>query len=202
MLRWSWGSLSPSNGSSWANRNFDGIGHSRTAIVKGEFVVLTILSRLQSVFSLIAFLSLSNSFLTSWKRSEFCSFGVVSYLPHPPGWLWTDSPLVKAVASFPDFVWWALRWWPQEPGLAELRLLNLDWTPSKCKCWLETYAFEPKYKNVVPTDGAKLMKYKFVSRSKYVQMEPNPWLWKWWSSSLKMVTGVVLATMSLMPKSV
>ena len=38
VLRWSWGSLSPTNGSSWGNRNFDGTGHSRTAAVKGESV--------------------------------------------------------------------------------------------------------------------------------------------------------------------
>ena len=48
MLRWSKGFLSPSNDSSWGMRNFDGIGHSRTVSVKEEFVVLTILSKLQS----------------------------------------------------------------------------------------------------------------------------------------------------------
>ena len=28
---------------------------------------------------------------------------------------------------------------------------------------IRDYAFDPKYKNVVPTDGAKLMKRDFVS---------------------------------------
>ena len=65
VLRWSWGSLSPSNGSSWGNLNFDGTGHSKTAVVKGESVALTILSRLQSIFSLMAFLNSSISFLIS-----------------------------------------------------------------------------------------------------------------------------------------
>ena len=49
VLRWSKRSFNPSNDSSWDKRNFDGTGHSRTAAVKGESVVLTILSRLQSV---------------------------------------------------------------------------------------------------------------------------------------------------------
>ena len=65
VLRWSWGSLSPLNSSSWGNLNFDGTRHSRTVVVKGESVALTILSRLQSVFSLMAFLNLSISFLIS-----------------------------------------------------------------------------------------------------------------------------------------
>ena len=70
VLRWSRGSLSPSNGSSWRRQNFDGTGHSRTAVVNGESVVLTILSRPQSVFPLMAFLSSSISFLISQRRSE------------------------------------------------------------------------------------------------------------------------------------
>ena len=76
VLRWSWGSLSPSNGFSWGRRNLEGIGHSRTVVVKGEFVALTILSTLWSIFSFRAFLSLSISLLTSHSNSEFCSFGV------------------------------------------------------------------------------------------------------------------------------
>ena len=77
VLRWSRGSLSPSNGSSWGNRNFDRTGHSKTAMVKGEFVVLTIPSRLQSIFPLMAFLSSSISFSISQRRSEFGSSRVV-----------------------------------------------------------------------------------------------------------------------------
>ena len=73
VLRCSWGSLSPKKGSSWGSRNFDGTGHSRTAAVKGESVVLTSLSTLWSVFSLIALINLSISFLISRRRSEFYS---------------------------------------------------------------------------------------------------------------------------------
>ena len=54
VLRWSKRSLSSSNGSSWGRRNFDGNGHSRIAAVKGESIVLTILSRLRPVFPLMA----------------------------------------------------------------------------------------------------------------------------------------------------
>ena len=86
VLKWSWGSLSSLNGSSWGNWNFDGIGHSRTAIVKGESVALTNLPRLRSVFSLMALLNLSISILISRRRSELCSSTGV-------------------VASFLDFVW-------------------------------------------------------------------------------------------------
>ena len=77
VLRWSWGSLSPSNGSSWGRWNLEGTGHSRTVVMKGESVALTILSTLRSVFSFRAFLSSSISFLTSPSKSEFCSSGVV-----------------------------------------------------------------------------------------------------------------------------
>ena len=70
VLRWSRGSLSPSNSSSWGRRNFDGIGHSRTAAIKGESVVLTILSKFRSVFPLMAFLRSSISFFISRRRSE------------------------------------------------------------------------------------------------------------------------------------
>ena len=98
VLRWSRGSLSPSNSSSWGRRNFDGTKHSRTAAIKGESVVLTILSRLWSVFPLMAFLSLSISFLISRRRSEFGSSGVVG--PRRSSFLWL-SPLSS---------WLALNW--------------------------------------------------------------------------------------------
>ena len=98
VLRWSWWPLSLSNGSSWGKRNFDDIGHSKIGRVKGECVALTILSRLQFVFPLMAFLYSSISFLISWRRSKFCSFGVVG-----PWWsllLWL----------FPSSSWLALDW--------------------------------------------------------------------------------------------
>ena len=78
VLRWSKKSLSLSNSSSWGKQNFDGTGHSRTVAVKGESIVLTILSKLQSVFPLMAFLSSSISSLISQRRSEFSSSGVAS----------------------------------------------------------------------------------------------------------------------------
>ena len=72
-LRCSLGSLSLSNGSSLGNRNFNGTGHSRTTAVKGESVALTGLSTLRSVFSLMALLNSSISFLISRRRSRFRS---------------------------------------------------------------------------------------------------------------------------------
>ena len=66
----------PSNDSSCGRWNFEGIRHSRTLVVKGEFVLLTIPSKFQSVFSLITLLSLSISLLISLRRSEFASSGV------------------------------------------------------------------------------------------------------------------------------
>ena len=77
VLRWSRGSLSPSNSSSLGNQNFDGTGHSKTAVEKGKSVVLTILSRLRSIYPLIAFFSSSISFLISRRRSKFGSSLVV-----------------------------------------------------------------------------------------------------------------------------
>ena len=59
----------------------EGTGHSWTATVNGESVFLTILSKLWSVFSLMAFLNSSISFLISWRRSEFVSSGVLVCLP-------------------------------------------------------------------------------------------------------------------------
>ena len=81
VFKWSSGSFSPSKGSSWGNRNLEGTGHSWTAMVNGESVFLTILSKLWSVFSLMAFLSSSISFLISRRRSEFISSGVLVRLP-------------------------------------------------------------------------------------------------------------------------
>ena len=55
----------------------EGTGHSWTATVNGESVFLTILSKLWSVFPLMAFLNSSISFLISLRRSEFVSSGVL-----------------------------------------------------------------------------------------------------------------------------
>ena len=70
---WSNRSFRPSNNLSRERRNFGGSGHSRTFIVKGEFVLQTIPSRFWSVFSLIAFLNSSISLLMSLRRSELAS---------------------------------------------------------------------------------------------------------------------------------
>ena len=76
---WSSGSFRPSNDSSYGWRNFEGIGHSKTLVVKGESVLLTIPSRFWSVFSLIAFLSSSFSLLISPRRSKFASSEVFGH---------------------------------------------------------------------------------------------------------------------------
>ena len=77
VLRWFRGSFRLLNDLSCGRWNFEGIGHSRTLVVKGKFVLLTIMSKLRSVFSLIALLSLSISILISLKRSEFAPSRVV-----------------------------------------------------------------------------------------------------------------------------
>ena len=76
VLRWSKGSFRLSNASSYGRRNFEGIGHSRTTIVEGESILLTILFKLRSVISCIALLNLSISFLVSLGRSKLAPFGV------------------------------------------------------------------------------------------------------------------------------
>ena len=70
---WSNGSFRPLNDSSCGRQNFRDQGHSRTFAVKGKSVILTIPSKFRSVFSLIAFLSSSISFLISLRRPEFTS---------------------------------------------------------------------------------------------------------------------------------
>ena len=58
-------------------RNLEGTGHSWSATVNDESVFLTILSKLWSVFSLMAFLNSPISFLIFLRRSEFVSSGVL-----------------------------------------------------------------------------------------------------------------------------
>ena len=81
VFKWSSGSFSLSKGSNWGKQNLEGTGHSWTATVNGESVFLTILSKLWSVFSLMAFLNSSISFLISRRRSEFVSSSVLVCLP-------------------------------------------------------------------------------------------------------------------------
>ena len=92
VLRWSSGSFNSLNGSSWVRQNFEGTGHSWTTKVNGESVFLTILSRLWSVFPLIAFLNSSIAFLISLKRSKFAPSRVLGHL------LWL-SPLSSWLVS-------------------------------------------------------------------------------------------------------
>ena len=80
VFRWSSGSFNPSKGSSWGKRNLEGTGHSWTATMNGESVFLTILSKLWSIFLLMAFLNSSISFLISLRRSKFVSSGVLVHL--------------------------------------------------------------------------------------------------------------------------
>ena len=70
---WYSGSFRRSNDSSYGRRNFGGIGHFTTFMVKGQFILLTIPSRFRSASSLIAFLSLIISLLISLRRSKFAS---------------------------------------------------------------------------------------------------------------------------------
>ena len=107
VLRWSWGSLSPSNDSSWGRRNLEGTGHSRTTVVKGEFVALTILSTLWSVFSFRAFLSSSISFLTSHNKSEFCSSGVVGLRWALLLWLSPSSSRLPLDSCWTCWTYWS-----------------------------------------------------------------------------------------------
>lgn len=82
VLRWFKRSFRPSNYSSYGRWNFKGIGHSGTADVKGESVLLTILSRLRYVFSCIAlpstFISLLEEVCVPFLRSSWLSVVVSS----------------------------------------------------------------------------------------------------------------------------
>ena len=170
VLRWSRGSFSPLNGLSWRRKNFDDIGHSRTAVMKGESILLTILSRLWSVFSLIALLSSSISFLISQRRSELILSGVVARWQSLLLWLspsssWLVLERLSSCWSRSLISWFCL--------VSSSTLAVIVWI---CKAnateswgvfgfpldlWVEgNYALKPKCENVVPIDGAKLMMWK------------------------------------------
>ena len=120
VLRWSWGSLRPSNGSSWGRRNLEGIGHSRIAVVKGEswpspsypHSDLFSLSGRSSAHPFLSLLLVAtlNSVHRGWQVfNEHSSYD--SLLLHP-GYPWTPTEpvkLAKAVTSSPDFAWWVPR---------------------------------------------------------------------------------------------
>lgn len=73
VVMWSSGSFKPSNDSSCGSRNFGRKGHSKILVVKGEFVLLTVLSKFLSIFSLITLFSSSISFLMFLWRFELAS---------------------------------------------------------------------------------------------------------------------------------
>ena len=91
VLRWSKGSFNPSNGSSCGRWNFEGTGHSKTTVVKGEFVLLTIRSKFRSICSFIVLLSSSISFLISLRRSKLGSCGVAGHWCSSLHWLSPSS---------------------------------------------------------------------------------------------------------------
>ena len=91
VVMWSSRSFRPSNDLSYGRRNFGSIGHSRTLVVRGDSILLTILSKFRFVFSLISLLSSSISFLISLGRSEFTSLGVFGHLWSSLLWL-SSSP--------------------------------------------------------------------------------------------------------------
>ena len=110
VVMWSSKSFRPSNNSSCGRQNFRGIGHSRTFVVKGESILLTIPSILQSIFSLTTFLSSSISLLISLRRSKFASSEVFNcrwicgYLHRHSGlsqssWVNGSPPIVTAISS-------------------------------------------------------------------------------------------------------
>ena len=74
VLRWSKASFNPSNSSSCDKRNFEGTEHSRTAMVEGEYVLLTILSKLRSVFLLDHILQLVHLFSHFFKKVRALPF--------------------------------------------------------------------------------------------------------------------------------
>ena len=181
VLRWSRGSLSPSNDSSWGNQNLDGIRHSKTAIVNGESIVLTIQSKLRSVCPLMAFISPSISFPISQRGSEWGSSGVVdsqwSLLLRPfPSSSWLALDRFSSYWSHSFISWFCL----VSSSTVAARAWNC-WARAT-KSWLDSiwmwksigdYDFNPEYENVVPTNGAKLMKRDFVSWVECVQMDPS-----------------------------
>ena len=97
VMIWSNGSFRPLNDSSCGRQNFRDQGHSRTFAVKGKSVILTIPSKFRSVFSLIAFLSSSISFLISLRRPEFTSSEEFSH--QLSSLLWLSSSLFLLVPT-------------------------------------------------------------------------------------------------------
>lgn len=94
---WSSKSFRQSNDSNCGRQNYNGRGHSKIFIVKGESVLLTISSKFLFVFSLIVFLSLFISFLMFLRRSEFILFE--EFGCWESSLLWLSSSLFQLVLT-------------------------------------------------------------------------------------------------------
>ena len=177
VFRWSSGSL---KGSSWGRRNLKGTGHFWTTTVNGESVFLTILSKLWSVFSLMAFLNSSIFFLISLRRSEFASSGVLVHLPL----LSTLSSLLTSVWFF-SYCSRCLISWFCLVSSSTMAASNWTCTASAVGSWLVVDSIWN-----VKLDGAVL--YNDVSKSnRFPQMASN-----WWcpdrQSNVIVQNGVIL----------
>ena len=208
VLRWSWGSLSPSNGFSWGNRNFDGTGHSRTAAVKGESVALTSLSTLRSVFSLIALLNSSISFLISQRRSKFRSSG-------ERGLVWSLLLRLSPSSSGLPLDWFSsycsrsfISWFCLISSSTVAASAWICWAKA-VESWLDSievvsnYFVESQYRTFPQTAPNWWNVTSSVEWYRLRGIQP-PALIPVWSRELLLVltiTDVVLATTLLMPKS-
>ena len=140
----------------------EGIGHSWTAIVNGESVFLNVLSKLWSIFSLMAFLNSSISFLISLRRSEFVSSGVLVRLLL----LSTPSSPLTSVWFFSCYSRCLISWFCL---VSSSTMVASDWT---CKAnaagsWLVVDSIW-----TVKLDGTVL--YNYVSKSnRSPQTAPN-----------------------------
>ena len=140
----------------------EGTGHSWTATVNGEFVFLTILFKLWSDFSLMAFLNSSISFIISLWRSEFVSSGVLVRLLL----LSTPSSPLMSVWFFSCYSRCLISWFCL---VSSSTMVASDWT---CKAnaagsWLVVDSIW-----TVKLDGTVL--YNYVSKSnRSPQTAPN-----------------------------
>ena len=145
----------------------------------------------------MAFLSSSISFLISQRGSKWGSSGVVSsrrslLLRLFPSSSWLALERFSSYWSCSFISWFCL--------VSSSTMATRAWTcwARAVESWLDSiwmwkligdYAFDPKYENAIPTDGAKLMKRNFVSWVECVQMDPSsclddyeykktaPWRW-------------------------
>ena len=76
---WSSGSICPSYVFKWVSQNFGGRGHSRTSLVNGESVLLTISSKFLDDFPFRAFFISSISFLMFLRSSLLFRLGSSVY---------------------------------------------------------------------------------------------------------------------------